>query len=70
LFILASDFLHVLKSDDLGPVVLLPPQKEDALLIFITHKNPIMSGGFEPAKLGSDGRHANHYTTETNKWIP
>jgi hypothetical protein len=34
------------------------PPKEGVLLIFITHKNPSSSAGFEAANLGSSGRHA------------
>jgi hypothetical protein len=32
--------------------------------IFIAIKNPLFSAGLEPANLGSNGKHANHYTTE------
>jgi hypothetical protein len=34
---------------------------------FITLQKPLSSAGFEPANLGSNGKHDNHYTTET-KW--
>jgi hypothetical protein len=37
--------------------------KEVVLRIFIALKNP-SSAGFEPANLGSSGKHNNHYTTE------
>jgi hypothetical protein len=33
--------------------------KEVVLRIFITQKNPSSSAGFEPAKLGCSGKHAN-----------
>jgi hypothetical protein len=29
-------------------------------------KNPSLSVGLEPANLGSDGKHTNHYTTEND----
>jgi hypothetical protein len=38
--------------------------KEGVLQIFIALKNPLSSVGFEPANLVSNGKHANHYTTE------
>jgi hypothetical protein len=38
--------------------------KKGVLRIFIVLKNPSFSAGFEPAKLGSNGKHANHKTTE------
>jgi hypothetical protein len=31
---------------------------------FITLKNPLPSARIEPMKLRSNGKHANHYTTE------
>jgi hypothetical protein len=40
------------------------PPKKDMLWIFITLKNPLPSAGFEPANLGSNGKHGNHQTTE------
>jgi hypothetical protein len=39
------------------------PPKEIVLRIFIALKNPSPSSGFEPATLGSSGKHADHYTT-------
>jgi hypothetical protein len=38
--------------------------KGSVLRIFIALKNPSSSAGFEPANLGSNGMHANNYTTE------
>jgi hypothetical protein len=35
------------------------PPKEVVLRIFITLKNPSSSAGFEPANLGSSGKHPN-----------
>jgi hypothetical protein len=40
------------------------PPKEVVLWIFVAHKNPSFSAGFEHADLESSGKHANHYTTE------
>jgi hypothetical protein len=40
------------------------PLKEGVIRIFIVLKNPSLSTGFEPANLGSNGKHANHCTTE------
>jgi hypothetical protein len=37
---------------------------EGVLQTFIALKNPSPSAGFEPTNLGSNGKHANHYTTE------
>jgi hypothetical protein len=42
------------------------PPKEGVTRIFVALRNPSPSAGFEPANLGSDGKHANHYTTEDN----
>jgi hypothetical protein len=39
-------------------------RNEGVLRIFIALTNPSSSVGFEPAKLGSNGKHVNHYTTE------
>jgi hypothetical protein len=33
---------------------------------FIAIKSPSSSAGYEPANLGSSGKQANHYTTETD----
>jgi hypothetical protein len=34
-------------------------------------KNPLLSAGFEPANLGSNGKYDNHYTTEKkSKAVP
>jgi hypothetical protein len=38
--------------------------KEDVLQICFAHKNPSPSAGFEPANLGSNGKHANQYTRD------
>jgi hypothetical protein len=49
------------KSYDMGPTALLPPPpKKVALRIFIALKNPSSEAGFEPAILGSNGKHAEH----------
>jgi hypothetical protein len=39
------------------------------LRIFIALKNLPPSAGFEEAKLGSNGKHANHYTTEATAFM-
>jgi hypothetical protein len=36
--------------------------KKGVLRIFIDLKTPSPAEGFEPANLGSNGKHANHYT--------
>jgi hypothetical protein len=36
---------------------------ESVLQIFVSLKNPSASAGIELANLGSNGKHANHYTT-------
>jgi hypothetical protein len=40
------------------------PPKEGVLRIFVALKNPLPSVGFQPANIGSRGKHANHHTTE------
>jgi hypothetical protein len=40
------------------------PPKEIVLRISMALKNPSFLAGFEPANLGSNGKHDNHYTTE------
>jgi hypothetical protein len=59
LFILASDFLHAVKSYDMGPTALLLLRRK-VCCGFLS----IALAGFEPANRWSDGKHANHYTTE------
>jgi hypothetical protein len=46
------------------------PTKEGVLRTFTALKNPSPSAGFESAMLGSNGKHANHYTTEAIKALP
>jgi hypothetical protein len=48
----------------MGPMALLPLQRKACCRLFITLKNLLPSARFEPADLGSSGRHANHYITE------
>jgi hypothetical protein len=44
--------------------------KEGVLRILIALKKAIASAGFEPATLGSSGKHTNYYTTEaTNEGL-
>jgi hypothetical protein len=44
--------------------------KEVLRRIFIAFKNPSSFAGFKPANLGTNGKHANNYITETpiNNW--
>jgi hypothetical protein len=42
------------------------PPKEVVLRIVIALKIPSLSAGFEPANLGSNGKHDNNYTTEND----
>jgi hypothetical protein len=42
------------------------PLKEVVLRISIALKNASLSGGFEPANLGSNGKYVNHYITEND----
>jgi hypothetical protein len=46
-----------------------PPQ-EGVMPIYITFKNSLPSAGIEPAKPGSNGKHAVNYTTEHNSKHP
>jgi hypothetical protein len=43
------------------------PLKQGVLRIIITLKSPLSSAGFERANLGSNFKHANHYTTEATR---
>jgi hypothetical protein len=43
--------------------------KEGVMRIFIALKKSIPSVGFEPATLGSSGKHTNHYTTEATGFM-
>jgi hypothetical protein len=38
-------------------------------MVSVSLKSPSSSAGFEPANLGSSGKHHNHYTTEGDKFI-
>jgi hypothetical protein len=46
----------------------ISPLKEGVLRIFIVLKNLSPSAGFEHAILGSNGKHANLYTTEDDQY--
>jgi hypothetical protein len=47
------------------PTALLPPPpKEVVQWIFIALTSPSSSARFEPANLGSSGKHTNYWTTE------
>jgi hypothetical protein len=47
----------------MGPPALLPVRRK-ACCGFLSTLKSITSAGFEPAILGSSGKHNNHYTTE------
>jgi hypothetical protein len=47
----------------MGPTALLSSEKSRATDCVVL-KNPSSSALFEPANLGSNGKHAKHYTTE------
>jgi hypothetical protein len=40
------------------------PPKEVVLWIFVAHKTPSSSAGFEPSNLGFNNNYANHKTTK------
>jgi hypothetical protein len=44
------------------------PPKEFVPRIFNAIENPSASAGFEPENFGSNGKHANHLTTEGNSY--
>jgi hypothetical protein len=69
-FILGSDFfLHVAKAYDMRLTALLPLLRKSCYgFICIVLKNSSSLAGFESAVFGSNGKHANHYTTEATKW--
>jgi len=58
-----SDFLHSVKSCDMGPTALLPLRRK-ACCGFVSPLKSIASADFEPANLGSNGKQANKYITE------
>jgi hypothetical protein len=62
LFILLSDFLHAVKTCDMGPTALFPSE-EKRVKIYRPYKSNA-SAKFEPANLGFNDNHANHYTTD------
>jgi hypothetical protein len=53
------------KSYNMGLMTLLP-SKGSCAKNFIPLKSPLLSAGFEPMNLGSNGKHDNHYTTEND----
>jgi hypothetical protein len=63
-----SDFLHSIKSCDMGLTALFPLRRK-ACCGFLSPIKSIASAGFEPVNFGSNGKHANHYTTETAHFI-
>jgi hypothetical protein len=46
----------------------MSPPIEVVLQVFITVQNPSLPAGFAPAKLGSNSKHNDHYTTENSKF--
>jgi hypothetical protein len=48
----------------MGRPALLPLRKKGVLRIFIALKIPSLSAWSEAAKLGSNSKYTNHYTTE------
>jgi hypothetical protein len=62
-FVIQSDFLHVVNSSDMGLTALLSLRRKASCGILLPLKS-ISSAGFKPANLGSNDKHANHYTTE------
>jgi hypothetical protein len=48
----------------MGPPGFTSHPMEGVLWIFTAVKNPSPSAEFEPANLGYNGKHANHYATE------
>jgi hypothetical protein len=63
LLTIQNDFLHAAKSYDMGPTVLIPPEGRHAAHFYHPQKSITLARS-EPANLGSNGKHANHYTTE------
>jgi hypothetical protein len=57
-FILATDFLHAVKSYDMGPPALLLPRRK-VFCGFLSPLKSIASAQFEPTNLGSSGKHIN-----------
>jgi hypothetical protein len=53
----------------IGVDVFMSPPKEVTQHIFMALENPPSSAGFEPANLGSNGKHDNHYTTENDMQV-
>jgi hypothetical protein len=62
-FILRSEFLHAVKSHDLGLAALLLPRMKGSCEI-LSALNTIVSAAYEHDNLGSNNKHANLYTTE------
>jgi hypothetical protein len=75
LFILAGDFVCGVKPNDMGSPALLLFRRKAYCGVYYRPWKSIAEAGFEPAKLGSIGKHDNHYTTEgisssLGKYIP
>jgi hypothetical protein len=63
LFTLQTYFLYVAKSYDRADGF-TSPSKEGVLCGFLSPLKSIASAESEPVNLGSNGKHANHYTTD------
>jgi hypothetical protein len=66
-----SLFIHVggfnlRKILRLGADGFTSPPKEVVQRFFVVTKYPSSSTGFKPAKLGSNGKHVSHYTSESD----
>jgi hypothetical protein len=54
----------------MGPTTLLPAPRKGVLRTLITLKSSSPSAAFELTNIGSNGKHANYYTTEDGYRIP
>jgi hypothetical protein len=65
-FILRRVLISYGKISRHGANGIISPPKQVVLQIFIGRKNQSPSADFEPANLGSNGKHHNRYTTEND----
>jgi hypothetical protein len=68
LFHASKGFLICRKILDMEPTALLPLRRKSCCGSWSPLKNLSPSAGLEPANIGSNTRHANHYTTEDDLW--
>jgi hypothetical protein len=64
--IIPKGYLTYRKNKRHGAHGFTSPLKEVVLRIFITLKNSLLSAGVEPANLGPNGKHDNHFITEND----